>query len=177
MSWGASQVALVVKNPPANAEDLSLVPGSGRSLGEGHGYPLQHFCLENPMDREARWIIVHRVTKNPTWLKWPSTQHELREPPQAQNRRQHLLVGGVRTDLYNPESECFLKICASSTSLTSSWRLLMILLKKKLCVLFFLLSKTKVTFSRVVVSKLWPKGHINGLFFCMAPLLKMIWHF
>ena len=137
MSWGASQVALVVKNPPANAEDLSLVPGSGRSLGEGHGYPLQHFCLENPMDREARWIIVHRVTKNPTWLKWPSTQHELREPPQAQNRRQHLLVGGERTDLYNPESECFLKICASSTSLTSSWRLLMILLKKNYVCFFF----------------------------------------
>ena len=51
----ASQVALVVKNSPANAgekRDAGLIPGSGRS-GEGHGYPLQYSCLENPMDRGA----------------------------------------------------------------------------------------------------------------------------
>ena len=48
---GASQVALVVKNPPANAgdiRDVGLIPGSGRSPGGGHGYPLQYSCLENP---------------------------------------------------------------------------------------------------------------------------------
>ena len=52
----ASHVALVVKNPPANAEDIrdsGSVPGSGRSPGRGHGNPLQYSCLENPMDREA----------------------------------------------------------------------------------------------------------------------------
>ena len=38
-------------NPPANAEDASLIPGSGRPPGEGSGYPLQYSCLENPMDR------------------------------------------------------------------------------------------------------------------------------
>ena len=43
----------VVKNPPANAGDLSLIPGSGRSPGEGNGNPLQYSCLENPMDRGA----------------------------------------------------------------------------------------------------------------------------
>ena len=43
----------VVKNPPANAGDSSLMPGSGRSLGKGNGNPLQHSCLQNPMDREA----------------------------------------------------------------------------------------------------------------------------
>ena len=51
---GASQVALVVKNLPANAGDLgepSLIPGSGRSPGEGHSNPLQYVGLENPMDR------------------------------------------------------------------------------------------------------------------------------
>ena len=51
-----SQVALVVKNPPANAGDVrdaGLVPGLGRSLGGGHGNPLQYSCLENPMDRAA----------------------------------------------------------------------------------------------------------------------------
>ena len=48
---GAFQVALVVKNPPANAGDVRdafLIPGSGRSPGRGHGSPLQYSCLENP---------------------------------------------------------------------------------------------------------------------------------
>ena len=37
------------------------IPGSGRSPGEGHGYPLQHSCLENPMDRGAWRAAVHGV--------------------------------------------------------------------------------------------------------------------
>ena len=49
----ASQGALVVKNPPANAGDVGLIPASGRSPGGGHGKPLQYSCLENPMDRGA----------------------------------------------------------------------------------------------------------------------------
>ena len=52
----ASQVALVVKNPPANAGDLKdagSIPGLGRSPGGGHGNPLQYSCLENPLDRGA----------------------------------------------------------------------------------------------------------------------------
>ena len=60
-------MALVVKNPPANAGDireLGSVPGSGRSPGGGHGNPLQYSCLENPMDRGARWTTVHGVTKS-----------------------------------------------------------------------------------------------------------------
>ena len=48
-----SLVAQMVKNPPANAEDLGSVPGLGRSPGEGNGYPLQYSCLENPMEGEA----------------------------------------------------------------------------------------------------------------------------
>ena len=42
----------VVKNPPANAGDVGLIPGSGRSLGEENGNPLQYSCLGNPMKRE-----------------------------------------------------------------------------------------------------------------------------
>ena len=56
MTSGASQVALVVKNLPANRADLrdvGSIPGSGRSLGGGHGNPLQYYCLGNPMDRGA----------------------------------------------------------------------------------------------------------------------------
>ena len=60
----ASQVVLVVKNPLANVEDLRDVcstPGSGRSPGGGHGNPRQYSCLENPMDRGATQVTVHRV--------------------------------------------------------------------------------------------------------------------
>ena len=65
----ASQVALVVKNLPAKAgdmRDVSLIPGSGRSPGGGHGNPLQYSCLENPMDRGVWKAIVHRVPKSQT---------------------------------------------------------------------------------------------------------------
>ena len=51
---GASLVAQGVKHLNAiNAGDLGLIPGLGRSPGEGNGNPLQYSCLENPMDREA----------------------------------------------------------------------------------------------------------------------------
>ena len=55
-----SQVALVVKNPPANAGD---VRDTGLIRGGGHGNPLQYSCLENSMDREAWQAIAHEVTK------------------------------------------------------------------------------------------------------------------
>ena len=59
---------LVVKNPPANAGDVGLISGSGRSPGEGNGSPLQYSCLENPMDRGACGLTVHGVTKSQTRL-------------------------------------------------------------------------------------------------------------
>ena len=70
ISW-PSQVALVVKNHPANAEDIidaGLIPGLGRSPVEGHGNPFQYSCLENPMDRGALQATVHRVTQSRTRL-------------------------------------------------------------------------------------------------------------
>ena len=60
----AFQVALVVKNLPANAGDLrdeGSIPGLGRSPGEGHGNPIQYSCLENPMDRGAWWPTVAKI--------------------------------------------------------------------------------------------------------------------
>ena len=63
---GASQVALVVKNLPANSGDTGdagLIPGSGRSPGEGNGNPLQCSCLENPMDRGAWRATVLGIAK------------------------------------------------------------------------------------------------------------------
>ena len=62
----ASQVALVVKNPPANEGDIrhkGSIPGSGRFPEGRHGNPLQYSCLENPMDRGAWQATVHRVTE------------------------------------------------------------------------------------------------------------------
>ena len=54
--WLPSWCSLV-KNPPANAGDLGLKPGLGRSPEGGNGNPLQYSCLENPMDREA-WQVT-----------------------------------------------------------------------------------------------------------------------
>ena len=54
----------VVKNLPAHAGDMGLIPGLGRYPGEGNGNPLQYSCLENPMDRGARHAAVCGVAKS-----------------------------------------------------------------------------------------------------------------
>ena len=59
-------MVLVVKNPPANAEDLrdkGSIPGSGRSPECGHDTPLQYSSLENPMGRGAWLATVNGVTE------------------------------------------------------------------------------------------------------------------
>ena len=68
----ASQVAQVVKNPPAKAGDIrgsGSNPVSARSRGGGNRNSIQYSCLENSMDRGAWRAIVHRVVKSWTWLK------------------------------------------------------------------------------------------------------------
>ena len=67
----ASQVALVVQNPPANAGDTGdpgWIPGSGRSPGGGRGSPIQYSCLENPMDTGDWPATVHGAAKHRTRL-------------------------------------------------------------------------------------------------------------
>ena len=62
----------MVKNPLANAGDATdsgLIPGLGRSPGEGNGNPLQYSCLENSMDRGPWQAIVHGAAKSGTRLK------------------------------------------------------------------------------------------------------------
>ena len=75
------QVALLVKNPLTNAGNIrnsSLILGSGRSPGGGHGNSLQYSCLGNSLDRGAWWATVHGVAKSHkglsthTWFCWPS---------------------------------------------------------------------------------------------------------
>ena len=93
---GASQVAPVVRNPPANVgngREVGLNPGFGKSLEEGNGNPLQYSCLGNPMDRGAWRATVHGVTEE--WdtteyaqeaeRKWHTSELSLRRlrPPQS----------------------------------------------------------------------------------------------
>ena len=72
---GTSQVALMIKNPPAkvgNLRDAGLIPGWGQSPG-GHGNPLQYSCLESPHGQWSWQATVNRVAKSWTWVKWLST--------------------------------------------------------------------------------------------------------
>ena len=76
--YGASQVALVVKNPLANAgdrRDLGLIPELGSFPRGGHGNPLQYSCLENLMDRGVWWAIVHGVAELNTIEQLNRTVH------------------------------------------------------------------------------------------------------
>ena len=75
LSWSI-HVVVVVKNLSASAgdvRDMSLIPGLGRSSGEGHGNPLQYSCLENPVDRGAWQAMVLRVEESQIQLKQFST--------------------------------------------------------------------------------------------------------
>ena len=58
----------MVKNSPAMQETWVLSLGSGRSLREESGYPLQYSCLENSVDRRAWWAVVHEAAKSWTRL-------------------------------------------------------------------------------------------------------------
>ena len=63
--WGFPAGAMVkIKKMPANAGDADLIPGSERSPEVGNGNPLQCSCLENSMDRGARWATGHGVTES-----------------------------------------------------------------------------------------------------------------
>ena len=59
---------MISKESAYNAGDLGSIPGSGRSLGEGNGNPLQYSCLENPMNGGAWKATVHGLTKSWTRL-------------------------------------------------------------------------------------------------------------
>ena len=64
--WGFGSV---VKSSPANARDVCLFPGLGRSPGEENGSLLQYSCLGNSMNRGVWWATVHGVSKSRTWHK------------------------------------------------------------------------------------------------------------
>ena len=59
---------LFVKNPPANARDMDLIPKLERFLQEVNGNPLQYSCLENPMNKGAQWARSMKLLKSQTQL-------------------------------------------------------------------------------------------------------------
>ena len=70
---GASQVALSVKNPPADAGDTGSIPGLGDPLEEGMATHSSILAWRIPMDRGTWRVTVHRVAESQTWTKWPNT--------------------------------------------------------------------------------------------------------
>ena len=69
----------VGKESACSAEDPGLIPGSGRSPGEGNGHPVQYSCLGNPMDRGDWWVTVHGVAR---------VRHDLATKPPLSNDTQ-----------------------------------------------------------------------------------------
>ena len=85
----------MVNNQPTNAGttgDLGSIPGLRRSLGEGNGNPLQHYCLGNPMDRGAWQAIVHGVAKTWTQLSTWTTATPLLEQTKSGTQASQTLV-------------------------------------------------------------------------------------
>ena len=67
--WFSRKKSACSAGDRGNAGDMDLIPGSKRSLGGGHGNPLQYSCLENPMDKGVWRATVHGVSKSWTQLK------------------------------------------------------------------------------------------------------------
>ena len=85
-------MVLVVKDSSANAGDLGLISGSGRSPGEGNGNPLQYSRLENPMNRGAQWATVHGVSR---------VGHDLATKPPPPLYNSHLISSQGRLVIEN----------------------------------------------------------------------------
>ena len=91
--------------------DLGSIPGLRRSSGGGNGNPLQYSCLENPTDREAWWVTVHRATKSQTGLKRLSTHAPVlmcHDPSQGCFRAPSLYVQEGLRDISSPFFPSFL---------------------------------------------------------------------
>ena len=91
----ASQVVLVVKNPPANSgdtRDVGSIPGSGRSPGVGNGNSLQYSCLENPMHRGAWQAMVQGVAKSWTLLSTHALPPSSVKTPKLLSRKQAVKI-------------------------------------------------------------------------------------
>ena len=89
---------------------MGSIPGSGRSPGGGHGNTLQYYCLENPMDRGARWATVHRVTELDTI--------EVTKHARKRGGRREVALGTIYQD-FQWHHQGTLALCRSSFLLSS----------------------------------------------------------
>ena len=134
--WGfLESVVLVVKNPPTSqyrrykrlrfspwgnflfdsdskesacsAGDKGSIPGLGRAPGEGSGYPLQHSCLENLVDRGVWWAIVHMVAKSQKKLNYKHTMELTLSPTDSAIPMLFVSQGITRGKLHS-QAECWL---------------------------------------------------------------------
>ena len=116
----ASQVAQVVKNPPADAgdaRDSGLIPRSGRSPGVGNSNPLQFSCLENTKDRGAWWATIHEVAESDT--------------TEQLNARTHLDAGKIKqggftrwtgAELTEPSPSCLPRVLFPESSTPETFK-------------------------------------------------------
>ena len=118
------QVVLVVMILPVNSGDIrdaDLIPGSGRSLGKGHGNPLLYSCLENSMDRGSLRATVYGVTKSWTQLRWlsrnrlqrmwlsdVSNKEKLKNPGEVKNLFAWFEVSVLRMNYFNQSFKEFI---------------------------------------------------------------------
>ena len=110
-----------VKKLSANAGDMHSIPGSGRFPRGGHSNLLQYSCLENPMDREAWWATVQKVSKSWTWLKWLTLQAEVSFEELFERSCLSYLVRTCQNEL-----ECNIterKSCVTDASWSLDWKL------------------------------------------------------
>ena len=82
ISTGCFLGGSVVKNPPASAEGADLIPGSGRSPGEGNCNPMQYSCLGSPMDRGAGQAVLWDCKR---------VKHDLATEHQQNKHKNHLI--------------------------------------------------------------------------------------
>ena len=83
---------------------MGSIPGSGRSIGEEHGNPLQYSCLEHPIDRGAWWARVHRVANSWTRLKQLSTHKCMQSVLSYTPSRASAVIKGRTGDFLKAES-------------------------------------------------------------------------
>ena len=88
--------------------DVGLIPGLGRSLGEGHGNPLQYSCLENPMDRGAWRATVHGTAKSWIQLSDLACAHACTHPSSLLVDTRQLKLALKRGGTWRPQARPFL---------------------------------------------------------------------
>ena len=134
-----------------NGGDPGLIPGSGRSPGEGNGNPLQCSCLENPMDRGAWGATVHGVAKRWTWLSGFTftftSIHTIKQHGKKNNQHGTVHVASVSVSWF---WSCVVTqdACAGRNCVEGTWGFSVLSLQFPMNLNFFQDEKLKICFFR-----------------------------